>query len=44
MPAVRTGIPRMVRFGDDFFLAWTAAADDARRVAVARLHLPGATP
>jgi len=40
MPAVRAGIPRMVPFGDDLFLAWTAAADDARRVTVARLHLP----
>lgn len=40
MPAVRAGIPRMVHFGGDLFLAWTAAADDARRVAVARLRVP----
>lgn len=40
MPAVRAGIPRMVRFGDDLFLAWTAAADDARHVTIARLHFP----
>lgn len=40
MPAVRAGIPRMVRFGDDLVLAWTAGAGADRRVAAARLHLP----
>ena len=40
MPAVRAGIPRLVPFDEDLFLAWTAAADGARRVAFARLQLP----
>jgi len=40
MPAVRAGIPRLVPFDGDLFLAWTAAADGARRVALARLQLP----
>ena len=39
MPAVRTGIPRMVHTRDGVFLAWTAASGDDRRVAVARLQL-----
>ncbi|NBB87468.1 MAG: hypothetical protein GVY12_14775 [Bacteroidetes bacterium] len=40
MPPVRAGIPRMVHFDEDLFLAWTATTDDARRVAFARLQLP----